>query len=163
MALISPCEVELKTILTDIDGLYEARRLPGGKKYVVVMAQGYNMATKEFELECGEVRTGIDFELIKAGSISGYVVDDNGDPVKGARVEIVYKEPLPPSPLKFDFWHTGTIQTLDKGFFYVGNIQSRTHFVLKVSHNEHKTFVSPLFSLNPGEEVKGLRVVLEAK
>ncbi|MCD6452048.1 MAG: carboxypeptidase regulatory-like domain-containing protein [Acidobacteria bacterium] len=163
MAMISPFEAEIKTVATDDSGSYEAERLPDGKKYIVIMAEGYNAETREFELASSEVRSGVDFELTKAGSISGYVVDKNGNPVNGAHIEIVYKDLLPSSPLKFNYWHTGTIETIYEGFFYVGNIQSWKRFVIEVTHNDYKPFKSPLLSLKPGEEAEGLKILLEGK
>jgi hypothetical protein len=41
----------------------------------------------DFELSSGQVKSGIDFELTKAGSIFGCVVDEMGDPIDDARIE----------------------------------------------------------------------------
>ena len=150
-------------MLSDKSGIYEARRLPGGKKWVVIMTNGYNMVTKGFELASGVVKSGIDFKLEKSGSVSGYIVDEENNPIGGARIKIVYKDPLPFSPLRLDFWHTGTKETSKNGFFYVGNIQSGLRFVLKVVHKDYKLFVSPIWRLEPGERAEGLRIVLERK
>src|SRR6185295_10141880 len=85
--------------LTDNDGRYELSRLRPGRFTVAASKRGYIEVEygqrRAFErgepvrLAAGETRGTIDITLPRQGAIAGRVFDENGDPVQGARVQVL--------------------------------------------------------------------------
>ncbi len=75
-------------VVSDDDGAYVVRGLRAGK-YIVNAEQhaaGIGGLSSPVMLAAGEQRTGVDLELSYAGAISGTVVEQDGTPASGVRV-----------------------------------------------------------------------------
>ena len=73
---------------TDSDGLYEFTDVDPGSYTVKASKDGYRDDERSVTLAGSEDKTGQDLEL-RFGSIEGVVVDENGDPVPDATVEVI--------------------------------------------------------------------------
>ena len=69
----------------DEEGRYRFRSVPPGKYQVRVSLRGYRPQRTEIDLAAGELRTGVDFELVKKqpGTVVFTVKDLKGKPVEG--------------------------------------------------------------------------------
>jgi protocatechuate 3,4-dioxygenase beta subunit len=75
------------TALTDEDGHYQIDRIPPGPHTLEARAKGFRRAIHDVEA-AAETRT-VDFQLSPwPGSVSGRVIDDAGNPVPDAEVEV---------------------------------------------------------------------------
>ena len=74
---------------TNENGFYHFIELAPGKYLLTYTKSGYSTHTEETELEeDGAVRVEVNMEAIKVGSIYGYTVDINGDPVEGVGLSL---------------------------------------------------------------------------
>ena len=72
----------------DEDGFYEIVGIPPGSYPLEVRLEGYLTRRREgVEVRAGEMTEGVDFTLVASEGISGRVVDEQGQPLVGARVE----------------------------------------------------------------------------
>jgi hypothetical protein len=82
-------------VQTDADdsGHFIFRDLPPGKYHLDCSREGYvpgrNRATNEVDLASGQEMNSIIIGLIPKGAISGRVLDGKGDPVSGAKVQVL--------------------------------------------------------------------------
>jgi hypothetical protein len=89
---------ENRLVTSDSDGSYEVRDLLAGKWLVTVSKAGFVSqqygqrrpleAVKPIELRAGQ-RVTANLELTRGGVISGRIYDEFGDPVAGARVQVL--------------------------------------------------------------------------
>jgi hypothetical protein len=94
-----PASQLTRVVATDIQGRYDARDLPAGRYLLSAARNGYVQlqygsrqpleAGQWLELKAGETLDDIDFRLPKTGAVTVRVTDDAGDPVLGARVELL--------------------------------------------------------------------------
>jgi hypothetical protein len=95
--------VQFKTTTTDDVGAYELAELAAGTYRVVANRVGYSPirvddpassqppfgSTREVTLVDGEAQERIDVRLARWGTLSGRVVDEIGDPLAGANVQVM--------------------------------------------------------------------------
>ncbi len=91
----SPALAGARVVLTGPDGRYRVAELPAGSYTVVASKSGFVPETRGAEtgpggvaLAEGEERSDVDFELSRAGVVSGRIRDEDGSPLEGARVEV---------------------------------------------------------------------------
>lgn len=75
---------------TDDEGAFHFKNLAAGKGRVLIVADGYVPQERAVEID-GDSSRPIDlgrFELTDSGTISGQVIDEQGDPIVGARVAV---------------------------------------------------------------------------
>ena len=90
---------EARAVLTDENGRYEISELPAGRHTLaaskggfVQMAYGQRRphgSGRPLTLAAGQVLEGIDFSLPPGGVITGRIVDETGEPVVGAAVNVM--------------------------------------------------------------------------
>ncbi|HEX5719813.1 MAG TPA: carboxypeptidase regulatory-like domain-containing protein [Thermoanaerobaculia bacterium] len=93
--------------LADADGLYRVAGIPPGPREVEVRHPGSNRQVRQMEIEAGT--NAADFLLDGGQPVAGRVMDEAGEPVEGARVEIRLQDPWDP--------HTYTAASDDGGGF----------------------------------------------
>jgi protocatechuate 3,4-dioxygenase beta subunit len=85
-----------RRVLTDGEGRYEIKGLPAGVYTIIAAKPNYVRTTwgeqrvegpgKRITLAAGEELDAIDLRLVRAGVITGRILDEAGDPVTGAQV-----------------------------------------------------------------------------
>ncbi|HEV3057948.1 MAG TPA: carboxypeptidase-like regulatory domain-containing protein [Vicinamibacterales bacterium] len=75
----------------DADARFELRDLPSARFSILAAKTGYSLAAvvPPFDLAGGETREGIDVTLARWGTLEGHVVDDLGEPIQGARAQVL--------------------------------------------------------------------------
>lgn len=124
------------TTKTDSDGRYEAAGLPAGVWIVRAEAgehrashvpKGYSRSglvegASGIKIDAGERRTDIDIALPAAGTISGRVVDEAGEPVAGIRLQL-FRAPGGRAV------YFGDASSDDRGEFRLFGIEPGSYFV----------------------------------
>ncbi|MFT5052303.1 MAG: hypothetical protein ACI8QZ_003736 [Chlamydiales bacterium] len=88
-----------RTATTDTDGRFSVGPLPFGATRIEFSHDGYRDAVQSARLEEGDPQT-IEQELVQAHPITGWVVDEAGLGISGARVRARAVEPVGPGPKK---------------------------------------------------------------
>ncbi len=94
VVVTSPQLAAARVVLTDADGRYRVAGLPAGRYTVTAVKSGFVTGSAQdpgstgIELAAGEERIGVDIALLRAGVIAGRVLDEDGSPFEGARVEV---------------------------------------------------------------------------
>jgi hypothetical protein len=154
-------EGERKTALTHGDGVFQLRDVPPGKARLIVSHPDYAEAELTVTIE-STGRSDRPFELDpidleEGGEIEGDVVDENGDPVSGARVSIgtaaVY---LPVGALP-----RGTSVTDGQGHFSLKGVRPGTLRLEAISAVIGRG-VSPAVEVRGGRTTDGVRITLNA-
>jgi protocatechuate 3,4-dioxygenase beta subunit len=79
---------------TDVNGLYRLTGLPAGTYWVKPMTPAFVEMSRKVTIDNGERVAGIDFDLVKAGVITGRITDADGHPVIEERVNLFDAEPV---------------------------------------------------------------------
>jgi hypothetical protein len=88
-----------RLVTADENGRYDFSNVPAGAYIVSAGKLGYSSLEmgppgligpgKRLELADGETRERVDFTLVRWGTLSGRLFDENGDPVEGASVQVL--------------------------------------------------------------------------
>jgi hypothetical protein len=76
--------------VTDASGGFALDSVPAGQYVITAQHPDYPQARpirKKVEVKAGEISDGVTLELIPGGSISGHVLDEDGDPLPGCNVQ----------------------------------------------------------------------------
>jgi len=150
-------QIQLWHARSDKNGWYEARSLPPGKKMLIARADGFGFAFREVMLVAGQVLEPVDFDLQRAAQVSGRVLDEQGLPLEGARVRVVY----PSSPPVMLDWQTSETLTNPAGEFLLKNVTPNLDFYLEASHAEFPVlFSASSLRLATGEARQGVQLEL---
>jgi hypothetical protein len=93
-----------RTSRADRDGRFEFVDVPAGKLRVVASKPGYESVPLPgedgafplysggvlFDLGEGQTRENVDVKLRRDGTVAGRVLDENGDPMEGASVQLLH-------------------------------------------------------------------------
>ena len=133
---------------TESDGFYEFNGLKGGEYTLTYEKSGYKTHTEPVSLGEGDtVNLGtIALEMTVKGSIVGYVVNIEGDPIKSAKVQ-----------LKRIKKKTMTATSDEDGYFLFDDLESGVYMVIVRKRSYRK--VSERITLDEGEE-KEMEIVL---
>jgi len=128
--------------LTDDNGVFEFTGLPAGRYTVMVSKTGFIslsygqrrplQAGTPLQLGDGQQLTGIDFSLPRGSVIAGHVMDESGDPLPGATVQVMRYQygqgnrQLVPA---------GVAQTDDQGAFRVWGLNPGDYYVSAVTRS----------------------------
>ena len=133
---------------TESDGFYEFNGLKGGEYTLTYEKSGYKTHTESVSLGEGDtVNLGtIALEMTVKGSIVGYVVNIEGDPIKSAKVQFkrIKKK-------------TMTATADEDGYFLFDDLESGVYMVIVRKRSYRK--VSERITLDEGEE-KEMEIVL---
>ena len=131
-----------KGTATDADGSYEFTdlapgryRLLAGKPGFVSVGLGQRTADEEpvvIELKSGQAVERIDITLPRNGTISGRIIDENGEPVEGAQVRVQQVRFSEGRYQFIDVAGSGTRFTNDLGRFRVYGVPPGKYFVSAV-------------------------------
>ena len=129
-------------ILTDDAGLFDFAELPAGRYTLTVSKTGFIslsygqrrplQAGTPLQLGDGQQLTGIDFRLPRGSVIAGHVLDESGDPMPGASVQV----------LRYQYAQgnrqlvpAGGAQTDDQGYYRVWGLNPGDYYVTAVTRN----------------------------
>ena len=82
-----------QSTMTDVSGAFAVTNLAAGKYSVMFQQQNYPQARfggtlKTIEVKAGEAAGPLNMELIPGGSVSGHIVDEDGDPLPNCYVQV---------------------------------------------------------------------------
>ena len=129
-------------VVTDGDGVYAFDDLPPG--FYRILAQKPGFVPTEYggrpadqtgdlvQVDPGGLRDRIDIALVRHSAITGRVVDENGDPVEGARVHAQQLRYIDGRYRLVDTFGARQRVTDDRGRFRVFGLQAGTYFVSAV-------------------------------
>ncbi len=128
----SPNVPNLPAAVTDVQGRFSLTGLPAGQYTVSVDRFGYLSPSRaEIDKEIitvydGQQVTGITIKLTPNGSISGRVLDDDGDPLAGAEValfQVIWRQG------RFELSSGAAESADDRGAFRFGELTPGRYFV----------------------------------
>ena len=134
---------------TESDGFYEFSGLKGGEYTLTYKKSGYKERTESVSLGEGDtVNLGtIALEITVKGSIEGYVVNINGDPIESVKVQLKKIKPR----------STKTVFSEQDGSFEFEDLEAGVYRVIARKRSYRK--FSERITLNEGEE-KEMEIVL---
>jgi protocatechuate 3,4-dioxygenase beta subunit len=118
------------SILTDVNGTFELD-VRGGSYSLTASKAGYEVQSLRLGLRQGSVRSGLDFSLRRGGVITGTVVDEFGEAIENANVQIAraryadWKRQLVPVSLD----HAARGSTDDLGRFRIYGLPAGEYYV----------------------------------
>jgi 5-hydroxyisourate hydrolase-like protein (transthyretin family) len=128
----SPGVPNLPTAITDVQGRFSLIGLPAGRYTISVDRFGYLSPSRaEIDREIitvydGQQVTGISIKLTPNGSVTGRVLDDDGDPLAGAEValfQVMWRQG------RFELSSGATESADDRGAFRFGELTPGRYFV----------------------------------
>ena len=144
-------------ILTD-SGSFEFRGLPPGSAVMVVQAQGYAPTTTAATLTGGRSQS-VDVGMLLEGSVSGRVVDAQGDAIGGALVDIIYNG-FTDAALLSSFV-SGYVLTGDDGQFLVTGIVPNEGFSIYAELEDGSRSGSQALTASPGMTIENVVLRIE--
>ncbi|MBZ5556235.1 MAG: carboxypeptidase-like regulatory domain-containing protein [Acidobacteriia bacterium] len=91
--LFTPADLmRTQVTLADDAGQFELREIAKGAFHVAALRDGYattEASDRVIELSEGETRERVDLTLVRLGTVSGEIVDELGDPLQGASVQLL--------------------------------------------------------------------------
>src|SRR5262249_53019261 len=90
-----------RNTFSDEDGRFELRDLPAGRARLTVNKPAYSAvsasgtpldpsdAAQLVDLKAADTRDHVDFTLARWGAVAGRVLDEHGDPLQGANVQLL--------------------------------------------------------------------------
>ncbi|MDH5715670.1 MAG: carboxypeptidase-like regulatory domain-containing protein, partial [Candidatus Aminicenantes bacterium] len=127
---------EIKTVVSDEDGSFEARGLNEGAKEVIIRASGYGCQVQQLDVKMGELVGNLFISLPQAVEIEGVVKDESNIPIAGAEIKLTYIDEIKPS-LRID-WHSGQKTTGSDGVFFIRNINPNQKLLIEVHHPDYQ-------------------------
>ena len=118
------------SMLTDANGTFELD-VRNGTYLITPLKAGYESTALRLELRQGSVRTGLDFALRRGGVITGTVVDEFGEAIENANVQIAraryadWKRQLVPVSLD----HAARGSTDDLGRFRIYGLPAGEYYL----------------------------------
>ncbi len=152
----------MATAITAADGAYRVANLPAGKIVLTASRSGYYSRPPQTLVNCvaqGDYPRN-DFDLLRAGVVSGRVVDETGEPVERARLTIHKSQGpgvSPPIPLP------SAIFTDDRGMFRVAGLEPGSYVVTaqKVDLASFLAVSSAEIAIRSGAETPDIAITLE--
>jgi hypothetical protein len=123
-----------ETVVTGADGRFEFRNVPAGKfslegarrNFMITTYQWHEGYSTAIVTGAGLDTENLVLRLIPLGSIAGKVIDETGEPVRGANVKLaVHRERLGEDRI----FPQGFAQTDDEGKYEFGNLMPAEYFV----------------------------------
>ena len=114
-------------------GKYELRAWRNGMGGAVYGGEGFTQPGQFISLADGETRSGLELRIIQPSSISGTVVDMDGDPIAGAEVNL-FKEGYPRGVRQLV--QRNGARTNDRGEYRVTNIEPGRYYIAAGQGNQ---------------------------
>ena len=125
------------TAVTDASGQFAFRRLPAGQYFIQAQHEKYPGGGPSIDFSrqtsvsvaAAEQKSGIELKLMPGGSVSGHIVDEEGNPMPRCSV----------SPMRFEDSGTGSVQVVrrnppassdEKGEYRIDNVAAGKYYVL---------------------------------
>ena len=125
------------TAVTDASGQFTFRRLPAGQYFIQAQDENYPgggpltdpLRQTSVSVAAGEQKSGVELKLTPGGSVSGHIVDEEGDAMPRCSV----------TPARFENDGTGSRQVLrqnppatsdDKGEYRIDNVAPGKYYVV---------------------------------
>ena len=135
------------------NGNFAFNGLPPGAAVLLVQAPGFAPATASTTLVAGDSHS-VDVGLLLEGSVSGSVVDGDGDAVAGALVEIVYDGFENADLLSSGL--SGYVLTGDDGLFYATGIVPNEQFTIYAELEDGSRSDTHTLSATPGITIENV-------
>lgn len=123
-----------RAALTDSEGKFQFEGVPAGSTTLEAAKPGYlgnngfgRLSSSVFSFELGPATMPAILKLIPEGAISGEVSDENGKPLEGFTVTVLFRG-LQGKRLYPDHSHAAV--TDDEGIFRIGGLQPGSYFLL---------------------------------
>ena len=152
---------EIKTVLSDEDGAFEARGLNEGYKEVIIRADGYGCQVQQLDMKLGELVGNLFVSLPQVAEIEGVVKGESNIPIAGAEIKVTYLDEIK-SSLRID-WHSGRKTTVNDGVFFIRNINPNQKLLLEVHHPDYQPCSLSVLALNPGQKLSNMEITLIKK
>ena len=152
---------EIKTVVSDKDGSFEARGLNEGPKEVIIRTHGYGCQVKQLDIKLGELVGNLFVSLPQAVEIEGVVKDESNIPIAGAEIKVSYIDGIK-SSLQID-WHSGRKTTVNDGVFFIRNINPNKNLLIEVHHPDYQPCSLSVLALNPGQKLDNIEFTLIKK
>ena len=128
--------------LTDDNGAFNFTDLPAGRYTVTVSKTGFVslsygqrrplQAGTPLQLGDGQQLTGVDFSLPRGSVIAGHVMDESGEPMPGANVQVMRYQYAQGNR---QLVPAGGAQTDDQGYYRVWGLNPGDYYVSAVTRN----------------------------
>ncbi|HWB83188.1 MAG TPA: carboxypeptidase-like regulatory domain-containing protein [Bryobacteraceae bacterium] len=127
-----------ESVKTDTAGRFTVPGLSPGMHSVRVLSQflGSFLATGEVNVESGSQPAEIDFRVRMDGSISGRVLDENKEPLKGLTVFLIGREYVG-GVLRYST--DGRARTNDRGEYHVDHVRPRHAYLVLAESGKQST------------------------
>ena len=132
--------------------------LPPGSAVLMVQARGYAPTTATVTLAGGNSRN-VDVGMLQEGSVTGMVVDAQGDAVSGALIEFAYGEFTDSALLLSGVG--GHVLTGDDGQFLVTGIVPNERFSIYAELEDGSRSGSQTLTASPGMSIEGVVLRIE--
>jgi len=152
---------EQKEGLSDASGAYFVRGIsvqPRGTTNLNIEAEGYQrISNHKVEVEEGAVTAAQDFYLERNGTVLGRVVDGNGRPLEGVRISARRTHDTNAVVVNIGQMTTSAAD----GSFAVQQVEAGDETFLEGSHRNFLNSRSETFSIEPGQEVAGVELMMK--
>ena len=152
-----------KRAAADDQGAFEARALAQGAYEVMASARGYLPSARTTVNVGPEGAEAVEIVLEKASSISGIVLGPGGQPLRGAQVRPNLGQTNNFSwgdNRIFDPLQRAVAETDEEGRFTIEGLHAFPLYVLRATHPDHASAMSPAIAVGPRTSVEGVEITL---
>lgn len=152
--------IVFKHARADEAGVFEVAGLPTGEYHLSTKHEGYAVEHAGFALADSETRN-IEFRLVKAKLVHGFITDQHQQPLAAARVKVLYAndETAKQSITNNYQWETGDARSDEQGRFELEAHPER-EFVIEAAHDGWLSEVSTPARFTPDEATKTIQLRL---
>jgi hypothetical protein len=135
-----------KSVVSDAKGNFQFKDIDPGTYHVVARLQFLASSEKVVSLTCSQDLTGIRLKVDPMGIIVGTVMDENGEPVVNAEVDLVARDYYRGKLRYILVW---TAQANDKGDYSLNRVRPGYEYLVYASRRERKLDAISKVPANP--------------